>query len=383
MGKLIKILPTALVILITVPMVLLLHFKVFTKQQVEEIPVEFSDGKNQLHGILTLPGRQGSWPAIVLLHGSSRGREADYEKYARELVKSGYAILRYDSPGKGLSTGSTFGETFEARVEEALSAIEFLESRQEIQTGAIGLWGISQGGWICQMAAAQSEKVAFIIPISGPGVSVPEQEVFRVEAESRAAAFSETDIQKAVLIRRLLLDELLTVPLYQALNEKDAKELGEGPWNELLPLVYGPEQVEPAVELKSLIRILESVHQESWSACIGTQQVVPMLQSLPPETFGSIKEQMEASLLFDPAEHLVRIKVPVLAIFGSDDTSVPVDKSIKIYRESLKKAGNKDLTVEVFPGADHQIRIDQEAAPGYYTTMTEWLKKLEYTKGGA
>lgn len=378
-----KILPTALVILITVPIVLFLHYKVFTVQHAEEIPVEFSDGKTQLHGILTLPGRQGTWPAVVLLHGSDRGAELAYEKYARELVKSGYAILRYDSPGKGLSTGTTFGETFESRVDEALAAVEFLESRQDIQTGAIGLWGISQGGWICQMAAAQSEKVAYIIPISGPGVSVPEQEAFRVEAESRAAAFTETDILKAVLIRRLLLDELLTVPLYQALNEKDAKELGEGPWNDLLPLVYGQEPVEPAVELKSLIRILESIHQESWSAYIGTQQVVPMLQSLPPEAFESVKKQMESSLLFDPAEHLARIKVPVLAIFGSDDTSVPVDKSISIYRESFLKAGNMDLTVEVFQGADHQIRVNEDAAPGYYTTMIEWLMKLEFPRGGA
>ena len=382
MEKLIKIIPIALVILITVPLALLLHFKVFSVPLSEEISVEFSDGENQLNGILTLPGRQGSWPAVVLLHGSSRGSEAGYEEYARELVKAGYAILRYDSPGKGLSTGSTFGETFESRVEEALSAIEFLESRQDIQAGAVGLWGISQGGWICQMAAAQSEKIAFIIPVSGPGVSVPEQEAFRVEAESRAAGFSETDIRKAVLIRRLLLDEILTIPLYQDLNEKDVKELGEGPWTELMAVVYSPVPVEAAQELESLIRILESVHQEPWSAHIGTQGVLPMLQSLPPEAFASVKKQMEASLLFHPSQYLAQIKVPVLAIFGSDDTSVPVDKSISIYREALLKAGNLDLTVEVFQGADHQIRVNDSAAPDYYTTMTDWLKELEIRKGG-
>jgi dienelactone hydrolase len=383
MEKLIKIIPIALVILITVPVVLILHYKVFTVQNVEEIPVEFSDGKNQLHGILTLPGRQGSWPAVVLLHGSSRGTEAAYEEYARELVKAGYAILRYDSPGKGLSTGSTFGETFESRVEEALSAIEFLESRNDIKDGKVGLWGISQGGWICQLASAQSEKVAFIIPVSGPGVSVPEQEAFRVEAESRAAGFSETDVRKAVLVRRLLLDEILSVPLYQDLNEKDAQKLGEGPWNELLTMVYSSIPVEAEQELKSLIRILKSVHQEPWSAYIGTQGVLPMLQSLPPEAFASVIKQMEASLLFHPSEYLAQIKVPVLAIFGSDDTSLPVEKSISIYREALLEAGNMDLTVEVFQGADHQIRVNESAAPGYYTTMTEWLMKLELPRGVA
>ena len=184
MEKPIKIVPVALSILITIPLVFWLHFRVFSIQHYEEVTVEFSFGDTRLHGILSLPAGLGSKPALVLLHGSDRGTGADYEKYAHELVRSGYAILRYDSPGKGSSTGDTFGETFDSRVDEALAAIGYLESRPEIQTGKVGLWGISQGGWVCQMAAARSDKVAFIIPVSGPGVSVAEMEIFPVEAET-------------------------------------------------------------------------------------------------------------------------------------------------------------------------------------------------------
>jgi hypothetical protein len=55
----------------------------------------------------------------------------------------------------------------------------------------VGLWGISQGGWVCQIATAAPDKVAFIIPTSGSGVPPVEQKVFRVEAESKAAGFND------------------------------------------------------------------------------------------------------------------------------------------------------------------------------------------------
>jgi len=344
---------------------------------ITEIEVTFSSGANSLFGILTLPGSEGPYPAVILLHGSDRSEADNYKEYAHELVKAGYAILRYDSPGKGLSTGNTFGETFDQRVTEALNAIAYLETRPDIKSDRIGLWGISQGGWICQMAAAQSTEVSFIIPVSGPGVTVAEQELFRVEAESRYAGFSEKDIKKAVLVRRLLLDEILSEPRYKELNEEEAQSLGEGPWNMLMELTYPESELDPGEELQALISTLKEVHKEPWSAYIGTQQVLPMLESLPAEALPSVKAMMESSLFVDPANYLSRIHVPVLAIFGEKDASVPVKKSITIYEHSLQSAGNKDLTVEVFPEANHIIHVDSKPAPGFYSTMVEWLIGLE------
>lgn len=343
----------------------------------KEVEVNFNSGSNNLSGILTLPDSEGPFPSLVLLHGSDRGGVENYKNEAHELVKAGYAILRYDSPGKGSSTGSTFGETFDQRVAEALSAIEFLASRQEIKTERIGLWGISQGGWICQMAAAQSEKVAFIIPVSGPGVSVAEQELFRVETESSYAGFSEVDIKKAVLVRRLLLDEVLSAPRYKDLNVADASSLGEGPWSTLMNLVYPESEMAAGDELQALIRILQEVHMEPWSAYIGTQQVMPMLESLPAEAFPSVKAMMESTLFVDPANYLSKIHVPVLAIFGEKDASVPVSKSIEVYEKSLQDAGNQDLTVKIFPDANHIIHVNDKPASGYYSSMVKWLLGLE------
>ncbi|UCC50773.1 MAG: hypothetical protein JSV68_16910, partial [Anaerolineaceae bacterium] len=81
--------------------------------------------------------------------------------------------------------------------------------------------------------------MAFIIPVSGPGVSPAEQEVHRVEAESKAAAFEEDEIAKAILMRRLMVDIVMEQPLYQIANQSTAIRLGDGPWDEVIELVYG------------------------------------------------------------------------------------------------------------------------------------------------
>ena len=133
-----------------------------------EEEVSFTVGTKDPSGILTHPTTEGPFPAIVLLHGSDRSGKEDpyYKLHAENLVQSGFAVLRYDGPGwgGGSSEGPGF-ETLEYRTEEAITVVKFLQSRSDIQSNAVGLWGISQGGWICQMAAAACEDIAFIIPV--------------------------------------------------------------------------------------------------------------------------------------------------------------------------------------------------------------------------
>lgn len=68
------------------------------------------------------------------------------------------------------------------------------------------------------MAVAQSEDVAFIILVSGPGVTPAEQEIYRVEAESKAAKFTQDEISKAVLMRRLMVDIVSGKQTYKEIN---------------------------------------------------------------------------------------------------------------------------------------------------------------------
>ncbi len=340
--------------------------------------VRFTVGANDLDGILALPESEAPYPAIVLLQGSGRGSMQDpyYTEHAENLVRSGFAVLRYEGPG-----GNAGFETLEYRAEEAIAAVKYLQSRPDIRANAVGLWGISQGGWICQMAAALYDDVAFIIPVSGPGVTPAEQEVYRVEAESRAAGFDDDEIAKAVLMRRLMVDIVLSRPVYEKANLSEARRLGSGPWSEMAALTYSRDSIELAIEFEKVFGIFKRIQDERWSKSLHLEQVLPMFDNLPPQAWGMAKAQMRAIMNVEPAQYLTKVRCPVLAIFGENDTSIPVEKSITLYRQYLGEAGNQAFLYKVFPNADHTIHIGEKFADGYFALMLNWLAELPLGKG--
>lgn len=341
--------------------------------------VKFTVNAKELNGILTRSASDIPHPAIVLLHGSDRSgmKNPYYTEHAENLVRSGFAVLRYDGPGwaGGSSQNSGF-ETLEYRTEEAIAAVRYLQSRPDIKSNAIGLWGISQGGWVCQMAAASCDDVAFIIPVSGPGVTPAEQEVYRVEAESRAAGFDEDEIARAVLVRRLMVDIVLSAPMYREINLSESGRLGGRLWSEMTELVYNTNPVDLVAEHGKIFEVLKSVQNEHWAKFLHLDEVLPMLESFPPQAWGIVKTQMRALMDVNPANYLTKVHCPVLAIFGENDTSIPVERSLTLYKQHLGEAGNETFTSEVFPNASHTIRVGEVFAPGYFDLMLYWLSNL-------
>ncbi len=338
------------------------------------------EGK-ELNGVLTLPNTKEPHPAIVLLHGSDRSGKNDpyYRDHAENLAQSGFAVLRYDGPGwGGVNSTDTGFETLESRTDEAIAVVKYLQSRPDVQSNAVGLWGISQGGWICQMAAATSDDVAFIIPVSGPGVTPVEQEVYRVEAESKAAGFNPNEIVKAVLMRRLMADIVLDKPIYEIINQSESKRLGEGPWDEVIKTFYGPDVIDSIDEFEKVLCLLQAIKEETWTQFLHLDQVIPMFENLPPKAWEMVKGQMRAVLEVNPADFLTKIHCPVLAIFGEADTSVPVDKSVILYQQYLGESGNDTVTIKVFPNASHTIKVNEKYAPGYLKTINTWLANLTF-----
>ena len=68
----------------------------------------------------------------------------------------------------------------------------------------------------------------------------------------------------------------------------------------------------------------------------------------------------------------------MLAIFGGADTIVPVEESIAGFRAAFEVSGNEALTVRVFEGGDHGLRVPGEGGmprrvSGYFEFMGEWV----------
>jgi uncharacterized protein len=110
--------------------------------------------------------------------------------------------------------------------------------------------------------------------------------------------------------------------------------------------------------------------------------------TLPPKGVKALNHAMPWASAQDhnPVTSWERVIVPVLAIYGSRDMSIPTELSANRIKEALDRAGNPDVTIKVFVGADHEIKVSGDPkletegkwgfpreAPGYLETMTEWL----------
>jgi pimeloyl-ACP methyl ester carboxylesterase len=253
--------------------------------------------------------------------------------HARKIAEAGFAVLRYDPPGVGKSSGEAGYESLDLRRDESLAALNYLQSRSEISPDRIGLWGGSQGSWIIAMASAKSPSdVAFLISVAGSGTKVADQQIHSIESESIAANMPEIDITKAVLFGRLLLDWQLESPIYKIENAADTESLGEGPWEDFLALVYEPGDISPAESLQQTILILESIQDEPWTKFLYLKELyLPQLKSITPEQITGMKALAGSSLLIDPKDFLTQVTCPVLAIFGENDPLQPTRISAELF----------------------------------------------------
>ena len=140
----------------------------------------FPSGDIRLAYALDLPAGPGPFPAIVMGHGSGEVTRQQQVSLALGLVQAGFAVLRYDKRGVGGSGGTyevagnvaNSERVFPTLAGDMLAGVEFLKTRPEIDPARIGLFGVSQAGWIIPFAASRSPDVKFMILVVGPTVSV-------------------------------------------------------------------------------------------------------------------------------------------------------------------------------------------------------------------
>ncbi len=83
---------------------------------------------------------------------------------------------------------------------------------------------------------------------------------------------------------------------------------------------------------------------------------------------------------YDLLPAMERVGQPVLAIYGTRDTAVPVVQSSKELAAALERGGNRSYAIRFFAGADHGLRAgDGGLASDYLQTMTGWIQGLPAT----
>jgi len=81
-----------------------------------------------------------------------------------------------------------------------------LAVRDAIDVQRVGMWGFSQGGWIAPLAAAQSERVAFVVGVASTGVTPSAQMMYATAQQLRLAGYGDEVVERGLDLRRRFED---------------------------------------------------------------------------------------------------------------------------------------------------------------------------------
>jgi dipeptidyl aminopeptidase/acylaminoacyl peptidase len=121
-------------------------------------------------------------PAVVLITGSSAHDRDNskpdkplnsyrpFRQLAEKLSLNGVAVLRLDDRGVGKSTGGHIDNlTTPERADDIREGIQYLISRNEIDSLRIGLIGLSEGASIAHMISSKDKSIKCLVLLSGIG----------------------------------------------------------------------------------------------------------------------------------------------------------------------------------------------------------------------
>jgi uncharacterized protein len=298
--------------------------------------VSFFNGDIKLSGTLHLPTRTGRHPAIVVLHAANGGTRDfhAYQHLATALPAAGFATLLFDRRGAGDSEGNFSMARFDDLAADALAGVAFLKTRQDIDARKIGVWGVSQGGWLGPLAATMSSEVAFVVSVSGPGVSPAKQ------MDYAAAYWLQAGGQPANVVEQALSVRSIVNEYYRGrASRRDAEQA------------------------------IDTIRHESWFELV----FLPISGKLPADP-SQTKWYLEMD--YDPLSIIARVRVPMAFFYAETDAWVPVEESIINIQQVTQS--HSEVTIWHIPDADHLMETGIPDASGpisehYLKLLIEWL----------
>ena len=76
---------------------------------------------------------------------------------------------------------------------------------------------------------------------------------------------------------------------------------------------------------------------------------------------------------YDPALHLRKLKVPLLAVTGELDLQAPARDNLPRIEKAVRRSGNRRLTVREMPGLNHLLQTASTGLPTEYAAIEETI----------
>ena len=310
--------------------------------------VQFSNGQAHLAGTVYLPETGDHLPGVVVLHHAGLAtRDAALYRHLKEgLPALGFAVLVFDRRGSGQSSGDFASADFETLADDAIAGQRALARIPRIDPRRIGFWGLSQGGWLAVLAAGRNTDSAFVVSVSAPLVTANEQMQFATSNLLAVRGYSESDVRQMLDARKAWIGYL------HGTNSRDVavaalRESESKPW---FNLAYLPKASQVTTD---------------------------------PEHDASRKKLDD-----DPVAAVLKVKAPVLFLYGDSDPWVPVARSVERLRSLSSQLPNIDYAVVVdanhemmFP-VNEKMEVDANTtrkaapqAPTYFMILGSWLSR--------
>jgi pimeloyl-ACP methyl ester carboxylesterase len=315
----------------------------------EEVFFENKEDNVTLAGTLTLPKKEGNFPAIILISGSgAQNRDEELLGHKPFLVLSdfltgnGFAVLRFDDRGTAASTGNSLTSTTFDFSKDVEAGVKYLQTRKEINRKRIGLAGHSEGGIIAPMLAARNRDIAFIILLAGTGIPGDQLLLMQQELIGKASGMSDAEYQKAKSINKTVFDMVI-----QSTHQEQLK-------------------TNLIAYLKQTIKNNPDVKPEKMSEDDFIQQQISQVTS----------PWLQYFLRYDPVPALEKVKCPVLAINGEKDLQVPAKVNLEAIKAALIRGGNKRVTTKEIPGLNHLFQECETGLPAEYATIEQTFSPI-------
>jgi pimeloyl-ACP methyl ester carboxylesterase len=321
----------------------------------EEVEFENNLANVKLQGTLTLPASKSKVPGVILLTGSGKqGRDQDIAGHkhfwviADYLTRKGIAVLRMDDRGYGGSTGDFSTSTTGDFATDALSAVDYLKNRKEIDGAQIGLIGHSEGGATAVIAANQSSNVKFMISLSGGIVNFGDIVITQISDRLKSQNVPIENIDFEMEWRRKLYD-----------------------------IVKEPTDSILAAE-------------KMWKAYGELSEADTKMMNWPKGRMNHMVSQLLSpwwrySISLDVVELYRELDCPALLLFGEKDMQVTPDDNMALISEAVNSNEKRNINIQLIKGVNHlyqtagtgseyeYVQIEETISPKVLNIISHWI----------
>lgn len=315
-------------------------------------------GGHELFGRLHAPPGWERYPVVVLVSGAGNESELDgayTQALAQAFTEQGIGVLAYDKRGVGRSTGTYTGNDFRGLGADAAAVVRHASALT--QADGVGIWGISQAGWIIPHAVRETPDLRFAIIVSAPGVNPHEQVAYFLRNQTLEWGLTSEEADAADRMHR-------AVALYYA---------GRASYR----------SAQAAVDANRDARWFRGVITHPyWDEMTPEGRILT-----PTQLRQALRERPGAFEIYASRSSFVNYagafrslrRLPTLIIYGANDQLVPPVQSQAVFARVLRGSNHE---FRVFENVGHDITgADNRLAPGYLDTMTNWASAQFAARG--